>query len=137
VKKDKDFQYLQEGIVESRLERKKNLVSLNEAVRRKERDVQEARLTSHESRRGTGKSVHEDAVGKVPTPGKGSALGDDGLQADERNLANALVAEQVRKNAKDVLLDEAVSILSDEVGALKTSATLAARVKPGSLVMPD
>jgi carboxyl-terminal processing protease len=137
VKKDKDFQYLQEDIAESKLQRKKNLVSLNEVVRRKERDAQEARLTSRESRRDTGKSVHEDVVDKVPAPGKGSALRDDGLQADERNLANELAAEKVRKNAKDVLLDEAVHILSDEVGVLKTGARLAAHVKPGSLLTPD
>ncbi|MGP1684882.1 MAG: carboxy terminal-processing peptidase, partial [Giesbergeria sp.] len=137
VKKDKDFQYLQEDIAESRLERKKNLVSLNETVRRKERDAQESRLTSRESQRDTGKSAHEQVVGEVPALRKGSALGDDGLQAGERNFANELAAEKVRKNARDVLLDEAVSILGDEVGVLKTSATLAARVKPGSLAMPD
>ena len=76
-------------------------------------------------------------VGKEPAPANGSALRDDGLQADERNLANELAAEKARKNAKDVLLNEAVHILSDEVGVLKTSARLAARVKPGSLLMPD
>ena len=41
------------------------------------------------------------------------------------------------KNGKDVLLNEAVHILSDEVVVLKTGARLAARVKPGSLLMPD
>jgi carboxyl-terminal processing protease len=76
-------------------------------------------------------------VGKEPAPGKGSALRDDGLQAGERNLANELAAEKVRKNAKDVLLNEAVHILSDEVGVLITGARLAIRVKPGSLLMPD
>jgi carboxyl-terminal processing protease len=137
VKKDKDFQYLQEDIAESKLRREENLVSLNEAERRKERDAQEARLTSRESRRDTGQSAHDDVVGKEPAPGKGNALRDDGLQADERNLANDLAAEKVRKNAKDVLLNEAVHILSDEVRVLKTDARLAARVRPGSLLMPD
>jgi carboxyl-terminal processing protease len=137
VKKDKDFQYLQEDIAESKLRREKNLVSLNEAERRKERDAQEARLTSRESRRNTGQSAHEEVVGREPAPGKGSALRDDGLQADERNLATELAAEKVRKNAKDVLLNEAVHILSDEVRVLKTDARLAARVRPGSLLMPD
>ena len=137
VKMDKDFQYLQEDIAEFKLQRKKNLVSLNEAERRKERDAQEARLKSRESRRDTGNSAHEDVVGKEPASGKGSALRDDGLQADERNLANELAAEKVRKNGKDVLLNEAVHILSDEVVVLKTGARLAARVKPGSLLMPD
>jgi carboxyl-terminal processing protease len=67
----------------------------------------------------------------------GSAPRDDGLQADERNLANELAAEKVRKNAKDVLLNEAVNILSDEVGVLNTGARFAARVKPGSQLTPD
>jgi carboxyl-terminal processing protease len=137
VKKDKDFQYLQEDIAESKLRREKNLISLNEAERRKERDAQEARLTSRESRRNTGQSAHEEVVGKEPAPKKGSALRDDGLQAGERNLATELAAEKVRKNAKDVLLNEAVHILSDEVRVLKTDARLAARVRPGSLLMPD
>ncbi len=137
VKEDKDFQYLQEDIAEFTLQRKKNLVSLNEAARRKERDAQEARLKSRESRGDAGKSASEDVVGREPAPGKDSAIRDDGLQADERNLANELAAEKARKNGKDVLLDEAVHILSDEAAMLKTSARLAARVKPGSPLMPD
>jgi len=137
AKKDKAFQYLQEDIAESRLQRNKNLVSLNESVRRRELDAQEARLKARESRKDAGKSAHEGVVGKVSTAGKGSALGDDGLQADERNLAKILAAEKVRNSAKDVLLEEAISILGDEVGLLQTNSTLAARAKPGSPVMPD
>jgi len=137
VKSDKDFQHLQEDIAESKLQRKKNLVSLNEAERRKERDAQEARFASRESRRDTGESANDDGLGKESAAVKGRALRDDGLQAGERNLANELAAEKVRKNAKDVLLNEAVHILSDEVGVLKADARLAARVKPVSLSMPD
>jgi len=133
VKKDKDFQYLQEDIAELKLQRKKNLVSLNEAARRKERDAEEARLKSRESRSDPGRSANDDEY----APGKGSALRDDGLRADERNLANQLAAEKVRKNAKDVLLNEAVQILGDEVGVLETGARLAARVKPGARLRPD
>jgi carboxyl-terminal processing protease len=137
VKKDKDFQYLQEDIAELKHQRKKNLMSLNETARREERDAQEARLKHRESQRDTGKSSLKDMIGKQPAPENGSARRDDGLQADERNLANQLAAEKARKNAKDVLLNEAVHILSDVVGVLKTSASLAARVRPGSLLMPD
>jgi carboxyl-terminal processing protease len=137
VEKDKDFQYLQQDIAESTLRRAKNMVSLNEAERRKERDAQEARIAARESRRDTDQSANDETVGKQAAPGKSSALQDDGLQADERNLANELAAEKVRKNAKDVLLNEAVHILSDEVGVIKTDARLAARVKPGSRRMPD
>ena len=137
VKKDKDFQYLQEDVAEIKLQRRKNLISLNEAARRKERDAQEARLKSREPRSDADDSSLKEAMGRESAPTNGSARRDDGLQTDERNLANALAAEKARKNAKDVLLNEAVHILSDEVGVLKTNASLAARVRPGSLLMPD
>jgi len=132
VKTDKDFLSLQEDISEFNLQRKKNLVSLNEAERRKERDVQEARLTSREARKDIGKSAHVDIVGQETAQGKDRSLLDDGLQADERNLANELAAEKSRKNAKDVLLNESAHILSDEVDLLKSSARIAACVKSGS-----
>ena len=57
-------------------------------------------------------------------------LNDDGLQPDERRLASALEAETALKNAKDVLLNEAVRILSDEVGVLRGKAGLAASTRP-------
>jgi carboxyl-terminal processing protease len=41
-----------------------------------------------------------------------------------------LAAEKAQKNAKDVLLREAVHIVGDEVTILKTDASLAARVAP-------
>jgi carboxyl-terminal processing protease len=137
VKNDKDFLCLRENIAEFKLQRKKNLVSLNEAERRQERDVQESRLAPCEARGNAGKSAHEDVVGRKPAPGNNKALRDDGLQADERNLGNELAAEKARKNAKDVLLNEAVQILSDEVGLLKPSARFAAGVRPGSSLIPD
>jgi len=138
VKKDKDFQQLEEDIAELKLQRKKNLLSLNEAARRRERDTLEARLNSVDSRQDTGASVHEDATGMArPAPRAGSELHDDGLQPDERNLANQLAVEKARKNAKDVLLDEAARILSDEVGVLKSDAKLAARVKQGGVSMSN
>jgi carboxyl-terminal processing protease len=40
--------------------------------------------------------------------------GDDGLQANERSLSADIAIEKARKNAKDVLLNEAASILADE-----------------------
>ncbi len=129
VKNDKDFLCLREDIAESMRQRKKNLVSLNEVERRQERDVLEARLTSCDARRDAGKSVGEDAASRKPAPGENRVVRDDGLQADERNLANELAAEKVRKNVKDVLLNEAVHVLGDEVGLLKTSPRFAARIE--------
>ena len=137
VKKDKDFQHLQEDIAELKLQRKKNLVSLNEAERRREQDAQETRLLSREARRDAGKSANDELVGKEHASGNGGAFRDDGLQANERNLVKELAAERMRKSAKDVLLIEAVHILSDAVGVRKIDARFAARAKPRSLSMPD
>jgi len=137
VKKDSDFQYLQDDIAEFKLQRQKNLISLNETVRRKERDAQEERLKLRESRRDADRGSLQNAIDKAAAPANGGARQDDGLQADERNLANELAAEKARKNANDVLLNEAVHILGDEVGILKTNASLAAQVRPGSLLMPN
>jgi carboxyl-terminal processing protease len=134
VKKDKDFQDLQEDLAEIKLQRGKNTVSLNEAARRKERDTQEARLATREARADAGSSARADARDREPQPAQGGAPRDDGLQAGERKLANELAAEKMRKNAKDILLNEALHILSDEVGVLGIGAKLVARDSPR--VMP-
>jgi carboxyl-terminal processing protease len=120
VAKNKDFQYLKEDIAELKIQRKKTTVSLNEAERRKELDIQEARLKSRKNKRVLG----DDGADEDGLNGK-----DDGLQSNERNLASELAAEKSRKNAKDVLLTEAAHILSDEVDFLKKDTKLAARVR--------
>lgn len=137
VRTDKEFQYLQEDLAELNVQRKKNLVSLNEAERRAERDAVEARLKAREAQKYAGKSTPEGSIGGEPAPQKSSALQDDGLQADERNLASELAAEAARKNGKDVLLNEAAHILSDEVGLRNANARLAARIKPASPLTAD
>jgi carboxyl-terminal processing protease len=148
--KDKDFQYLQEDLAEFRKQRKENSISLNEVVRRKERDTQEARaklrearlLASHvpvadepiapvDSKEARAKAPNPTKPAKINVPAvKGAARQDDGLQADERNLAADLAAEKAAKNAKDVMLTEAAHILSDEVGMLKTDTRMASRIMP-------
>ncbi|PYD21973.1 tail-specific protease, partial [Pseudomonas syringae pv. pisi] len=50
IANDKDFQFLQEDINEVLKLRKENVISLNEAVRRKERDAQDARSKLREAR---------------------------------------------------------------------------------------
>ena len=146
IAKDKDFQYLQEDINEFRRIRKENAISLNEAVRRKERDAQEARSKLREARLAAQAPLDEaaagpeskEARGKVPVPVKpvkavalkGSARQDDGLQADERNLASELAAEKAFKNAKDVILQEAAHVLADESAMLKTDLRMASRTMP-------
>jgi len=137
IKKDKDFQYLQEDISESQLLRKNNAISLNETVRRKERDALEARLKSRESQTEVGKSNSGHMAGKESASRKGRATRDDGLQADERNLASELADEKLRKNAKDIYLDEAIHILSDEMDALKIGDKRPIRVVPDSTLVAN
>ncbi|MBQ5941801.1 MULTISPECIES: carboxy terminal-processing peptidase [unclassified Massilia] len=149
IAKDKEFQFLQEDIAEVLKLRKENAISLNEAVRRKERDAQDARAKLREARLAGASGTAEDeparapggkeARAKVPEPTKpaksvvalrGSPRQDDGLQADERNLQAELAAEKAAKDAKDVLLQEAANILADEVGMLKTDTRMASRAMP-------
>lgn len=149
IAKDKDFQDLREDIAEVMKIRKENAISLNEAVRRKERDAQEARAKVREARLAAGTNGNADepaaapggkeARSKVPTPTKpaktvvaarNTPRQDDGLQADERALSAELAAEKAAKDAKDVLLQEAAHILADEAGMLKTDTRMASRVMP-------
>jgi carboxyl-terminal processing protease len=140
IAKDKDFQYLQEDIAEMRKLRKENAISLNEAVRRKERDAQDARTKLREARLASAQGPGGDepaaggklaaAAGRAKAALKGILHQDDGLQADERNLAAELAEEKAAKNAKDVLLQESAHILADEVGMLKTDTRMASRAMP-------
>ncbi|MDL2358525.1 MAG: carboxy terminal-processing peptidase, partial [Pseudomonadota bacterium] len=148
VAKDKDFQYLNEDIAEARKLRKDNAISLNETVRRKERDAQDARAKLREARLAIqvpgdelpGATGPDGGRSKVPAPTakpaskavalKGAGRLDDGLQFDERNLTAELAAEKAAKNAKDVLLQETAHILSDEAAMLKTDTRMASRVMP-------
>ncbi|XLZ71745.1 carboxy terminal-processing peptidase [Massilia sp. SR12] len=152
VAKDKDYQYLLDDIAYVKKQRKDNMVSLNETVRRKERDQQEARARIREARLAAGPSpddpillpdpkeaLNKAIAAKPANPRaaqrqanqvRGAIRTDDGLQADERTLAAELDAEKAAKNAKDVLLNEAVHILADEVSILRTDTRLASRVLP-------
>jgi carboxyl-terminal processing protease len=147
VAKDRDFLDIEQDIAEALKVRKDNLISLNEAVRRKERENQEAKARLRESRL-AGKDNPDEPVagpgskeqrGKVPTPTspkktnvvlKGTPSADDGLQGDERSLTAELAAEKAAKNAKDVYLQEAAHILADEAGMLKADTRMASRAMP-------
>jgi len=103
VQRDRDYQSLLDDLAKARERRKNNVISLNEAVRRKERAASEARLKA---------MLGSDGAAR------GDALTDDGLQFNERKLSKDLAIEKTQKSVNDVLLNEAVSILSDSV-ALK------------------
>ena len=132
IAQDREFQYLKEDIAEVQKLRKENSVSLNEAVRRKERDDQEARAKLREERQAASADKAGDAArSKVLAAAKAKkARQDDGLQADERNLQAELDAEKAAKDAKDVMLNEAAHILSDAVGIVKTDTRVASRTMP-------
>lgn len=128
ISKDEDFQYLIKDITEFDIQRKKNRISLNEFERRKERGAQEARLASREKTGDAEKNTNP--LERKMKLSKNDAMQDDGLQSNERNLDSELAMEKVRKNAKDILLNESANILSDAVSLLKTNAKLAASVLP-------
>ena len=126
---DKGVLCLKQDIAEYELQYKKNAISLNEAERRKERIIQEARLASCEATDDNEKTSSLDNTARKSGRGKAKALRDDGLQSEERNLATELADEKARKEAKDILLDEAARILGDEVGLLEPGTILADRTK--------
>lgn len=108
VQSDPEFQRFSEDIAELKAQREKGVVSLNETERRK-------KLTDRENRLRARQQI-SDGV----DPGE-----DDGLQANERSLSADIAIENARKNAKDVLLNEAAAILADEAdlqeGVLKAA----------------
>lgn len=125
VKNERGFQYLQEDIADFNLLRKKNVVSLNEAERRKEKKALEAKLAARNADKsadhgGNAQASHDEGVVRTK---------DDGLQAGERDLSSVLAAEKALKNGKDILLMEAANILGDEVELLTQGANLATRMK--------
>jgi len=124
VSHDKDFKYLQEDIAEFNSLRQKNLISLNEADRRKEREAQEAREKLREKSRGENESDNTSAQTHS------NKFLDDGMLSSERNLSADLAIENANKNAKDILLNEAAHVVSDEVGLVKTDSRLATSISP-------
>ena len=114
ISHDKDFQYMMEDIAQFGAIRKKNLISLNETERRKEREALDARIRLRETNTET------------------VDMQDDGLQSNERNLNADIALETARKNAKDVLLNEAAHIVGDEAGLIRSRPRLAAGMLPKS-----
>ncbi|WP_395385639.1 carboxy terminal-processing peptidase [Paucibacter sp. JuS9] len=107
VQRDREYQGLVEDLAKAQQRRKNNVISLNEAKRRKERADSEARLSA--------------ILGAGGSSAAG-VLADDGLQFNERKLSKDLAIEKTQKSVVDILLNEAVSILSDSA-ALKEGKT--------------
>ena len=109
IQRDGDFQSLLEDVAKAQELRKKNVISLNEAVRRQERAERAKRLTAMLGATGA------SAAGPGAAQAAASALADDGLQFNERQLGKDIAAAETRDAVKDVVLNEAVSILADSV----------------------
>ena len=119
VKANQEFTNIESDMTRFMLKKKANVISLNEADRRKERDEQLTRLTARLT---------------TPTPGMtraetAKAMLDDGLDSNERDLGIELAAGLAQKEAKDVFLQEAARIVSDQAGLLKTSTEAAVPAK--------
>jgi carboxyl-terminal processing protease len=115
VQRNPEFQSLLEDPARVQDLRKKNMISLNEVVRRQERAAQAKRLTDRLA-----------AEGATEAQAGTNALADDGLQFNERKLGPDIAAEKARAAIKDVILNEAVSILSDSVALKQGNASAAA-----------
>lgn len=96
VQKSREFQDFEEDVATLKAQREKKVISLNETVRRNEMTAQENRAKAR------GKS--NDGI---------DAQIDDGLQSNERSLSADLAIEKSRKNATDVLQNEAAAIVTD------------------------
>jgi len=118
AQRDGDFQSLLEDVAKAQELRKKNVISLNEAVRRQERAERAKRLTAMLGADGAGGAGAAQAAA--------SALADDGMQINERKLDTDLAAAETRAAVKDVILSEAVSILSDSVALKQGTSRVAA-----------
>ena len=128
IAQDKEFGYLVEDLNEFEVRRKANVISLNETVRRKERDANEARTKAR-------LRVRASLADKKSDKGEAAEVStqDDGLQSNERNVIASLAAEKAQKSAKDIYLNEAAEVLGDAVELLKTNSRLAARVLTGKI----
>ena len=124
ISHDKDFKYLREDIAELNTLRQKNLISLNETERRKQRVEQEAREKSREI---TGTANQPD---KASAGAANNKFRDDGMLSSERNLSDDLAIEKANKNTKDILLNEAAHIVSDVAALLKPDARFATSTSP-------
>ncbi|HEY1068922.1 MAG TPA: carboxy terminal-processing peptidase [Thermomonas sp.] len=121
--KDVEFQWWVDDVRRFRDEQAKKSISLNEAERRAERDRFDAQRKERAEVRAR--------LGLQRDPLLESRA-DDGLTADERNVADSVAREEAARNATDPLLRESAAILADAVGLLGKNAALAAQVLPAT-----
>ena len=119
VAKDAEFGWWAQDVATFRADRDKKTLSLNETVRRAERDRMEAQRKQREADR--------KAAGLA---GDALAHADDGLTANERSVASQAADEEAAKNRPDPLLRESAAILADALTLLSGDRALTAQVLP-------
>lgn len=117
--KDPEFRWWREDLAEVKAQREKKTLSLNLAERRAERDRLDARRKARlEARKAAGIDI-------LPDSGP-----DDGLQADERDVATQVAREKALEDRPDALVRESAAILADAIDLLGSDQQLAASVHP-------
>jgi carboxyl-terminal processing protease len=124
VARDKEFQWWAEDVAQFRVEQAKKYVSLNEAERRAERDEFDAKRKARQAARKT--------LGLDLDPLADDS--DDGLQANERNIAQDAAREKAAEKRPDPLLRESAAILSDALTLLNADRKLSTQVLPAAKV---
>ena len=120
---DKEFQWWSQDVAEFRTEAAKKYVSLNEGVRRAERDRQEAKRKQRQAER--------KELGLALDPQADDAA-DDGLGANERDIIKDAAREKLADKRPDPLLRESAAILADAIEVLGQDKKLSAVVLPES-----
>jgi len=119
VAEDLEFQWWAEDVATYRAERERKALSLNEDVRRAERDRREAQRQQRQAER---KAAGLDA--------DTLAQADDGLNEAERSVVEQARREEAAKTRPDPLLREAAAILADALDLLESDHQLTAQVLP-------
>ena len=123
VAEDVEFQWWKEDVAEFRAEAEKDYISLIEAERRAERDRQAAKRTDRqEERKRLGLDL--DPLAELAA--------DDGLTANERDIATDTAREDAAEKRPDPLLRESAAILADAVRLLGADRQLSTAVLPES-----
>ena len=123
VAADVEFQWWKEDVAEFRAEAEKEYISLNEAERRAERDRQAAKRKTRQEER-TRLGLDLDPLAELAA--------DDGLTANERDIATDTAREEAAEKRPDPLLRESAAILADAVRLLDGDGQLSAAVLPES-----
>jgi carboxyl-terminal processing protease len=120
IAKDAEFQWWQQDVEQFRKERADKSISLNETERRAERDREEAKRKLRQAERAK--------LGMALDPL--AEDDDDGLQANERDIAKDAQRDKLAEKRPDPLLREAATILGDAVSLLNADRQLSAKVLP-------